>query len=262
LLGFELGAVLFQGYDTNASTGAKLYAVAAANWGDSATDDPTDVYIATCPNASGTLVDVAMFASTGYMHTASSLMVGSLTVAPQSLLHVYAGASTTTPKAGTLVTIDDDAAEMYASFLGGNGTQGILFGCAADNDAGYIKYEQPCTHQLDAGFTIGAEGSLYLTMMKTSGDVRYTAFNQDLQDIDVIFYGDTAEIARFDAELDLFRIADDKKITFGSGDDGYIEYDENGDDVHIVVLKLPVGAAPATSKQLYVDNCGYVRQVA
>lgn len=62
-----IGAIYFQGYDTARSTGAKIYAIASAEWGTSsdATDDPTDLRFATVPDGSSTLADQMVITSAG-----------------------------------------------------------------------------------------------------------------------------------------------------------------------------------------------------
>lgn len=62
-----LGNITFQGFDTARSDGAKIYAVASANWGTagSGTDSPTELRFATVADASGTLVDNLIVGSDG-----------------------------------------------------------------------------------------------------------------------------------------------------------------------------------------------------
>ena len=215
--GDTIGTLAFQGYDTGASNGGWIRALAAANWGDSATDAPTDIYIACSPNASDTPVNVAMFASTGYMHTASRLMVGSLTVAPQSLLHVYAGASGTTPLVGH-VTIED-LASTYLNILVPNASiGGLRVWCPASN----------------------VQGEFLFTTHASSANAYWSAKVGGLE---------TLRIGQSYAT-----IPDDTLLCFGTTGDGYIEYDENGGDVHIVVLKLPTSNSGLAAGQLWNSN--------
>jgi hypothetical protein len=74
--GDVLGSLYFQGWDTARSTGARIYAVAAAEWGTagSATDSPTDLRFATVPDGSSTLIDRLVLTSAG--------LVGIATTAP------------------------------------------------------------------------------------------------------------------------------------------------------------------------------------
>ena len=51
-----------------------------------------------------------------------------------------------------------------------------------------------------------------------------TEFNQLKANIDVIFFGDTAEIARFDAGTDSLDFDDNKKLKFGTGADSEIYF--------------------------------------
>lgn len=67
LSGDELGAIYFGGWDTALSSGARIAAIAAADWGSAgdATDDPTDLVFYTVPDGSNVLTERMRILSTG-----------------------------------------------------------------------------------------------------------------------------------------------------------------------------------------------------
>lgn len=62
-----LGEIIFQGWDTDRTTGAKIYALAAAAWGSASdsTDAPAELRFATVPDGSQTLADRLTIKSDG-----------------------------------------------------------------------------------------------------------------------------------------------------------------------------------------------------
>lgn len=67
LSGDPLGSIYFGGWDTALSNGARIYATAAADWGDSSIDNPTNLHFATCADGSGTLTDRMVILSSGHV---------------------------------------------------------------------------------------------------------------------------------------------------------------------------------------------------
>ncbi len=80
--GDVLGQIDFQGIDTNQSKGARIQAVAAAEWGSGldATDNPTNLLFFTCPDGSGTLTERQRITSEGLVGINSNAPTNSLTV--------------------------------------------------------------------------------------------------------------------------------------------------------------------------------------
>ena len=102
--GDDLGSIYFQGWDTARSSGARIRAIAAAEWGTAAdgTDNPTDLVFYTVPDGSGTLTEV--------LRLTSEQRMGIMQATPQGILHMHDGATgflvtSVSVTSGTAVTV-------------------------------------------------------------------------------------------------------------------------------------------------------------
>lgn len=116
LSGDPLGSIYFGGWDTALSNGARIYALAAADWGSAGdtSDNPTDLRFATVPDGSNTLTDRVAITSAGFVSIGHT--------APQGIFHIHDGTTgwlkrTLAGVAGSEVTIIP------------NGTGDVLRGC-------------------------------------------------------------------------------------------------------------------------------------
>jgi hypothetical protein len=172
-------------------------------------------------------------------------------IAGQSLLHVYAGASGTTPLAGTLATIEGNGNSYLTLLAPDASARGINFGCASDNV--YARILCDCSG-VYAGVHHYFGVYAYLSLM--SGSV---TFNLNMQDVDTLFYGDNTEVCRINAEYDNLQMRNGNEIQFtnvttSDGDDDgtklfaldidmvYLNQEQSTGGDHI----FKIGAAPGT----------------
>lgn len=93
--GDQIGAILFRGWDTAGSNGAKIYAIASADWGSAGdtTDSPADLRFATCIDGSSTLTDRMTITSYGSVGINTTEPDGQLGVVQSSTTAAYASLS-------------------------------------------------------------------------------------------------------------------------------------------------------------------------